>query len=68
MSATLGDDDFFQNVLQYIDQNTRDSFMTQTPPSFYPHEAEKRGLEDEPMTNELDNKRRGVFNFLLIRG
>jgi hypothetical protein len=68
MSATFGDDDFYQNLFQYMDPNTHNTLMNQIPLSFSPHEAEKHGLEDETMTDELDNKRRGVFNFLLIRG
>lgn len=68
MSATLEDNDFYQNIFQYMDQDTDNTFMNQIPLSFSPHEAEKHSLEDETMTHELDNKRRGVFNFLLIRG
>lgn len=65
MSATLGDDDFYQNLLQYMNQNTtQSSFM---PLSFSPHEAEKHSLEDGTMTDEVDSKRRGVsLQFLMI--
>lgn len=68
MSGTLGDNDFYENLLQYMNENTQIAFMNQTPLSFSPHEAEKHSLEDETMTEEVDNKRRGMFNFLLIRG
>jgi hypothetical protein len=66
MSATLGDNDFYEDLLQYMNENTQISFMNQTPLSFSPHEAEKRSLEDETMMEDVDNKRRGMFNFLLI--
>lgn len=65
MSAAFGDDDFYQNLLQYMNQNTitaQSSSMNTIPLSFSPHEAEKRGLEDEPMSDEIDTKRRGALS------
>ena len=57
MSGVLGDDDFYQNLLKYMNQNTEYSNF-QSLPSFSPHEAEKHGL-DEVMTDQTDSKRRG---------
>jgi hypothetical protein len=62
MSATLGDDDFYNNLLQYMNPNTiQNPFMNPQPLSFSPHEAEKHGREDEPMNDQVDPKRRGVY-------
>jgi hypothetical protein len=61
MSATMGDDDFYQNLLQYMNQSTSTSFLDGMPMSFSPHEAEKHSL-DETMTDDgaMDTKRRGA--------
>ena len=58
MSATLADADFYQSMLQYMDQDTQNPFMDTITPSFLPHEAEKHTL-DESM-KDIDTKRRGV--------
>lgn len=62
MSATMGDDEFYQNLLQYMNQNTSTTFVDTMPMSFSPHEAEKHSL-DEPMAEDgaMDSKRRGAF-------
>ena len=60
MSGTLGNDDFYQNLLQYMNQNTQYETISPQPMSFSPHEAEKHG-RDEIMTDENDSKRRGAF-------
>jgi len=59
MSTAMGDDDFYQNLLQYMNQNNQNPFQFSNPLSFSPTEAEKHGL-DESMTDESDNKRRGI--------
>jgi hypothetical protein len=61
MSGALGSDDFYQNLLQYMNQNTQYETVNSLPLSFAPHEAEKHG-RDEVMTDENDNKRRGAFD------
>ena len=60
MSATFGDDEFYNNLLQYMNQTTQGSFLNTMPLSFSPHEAEKHGL-DETMTDVTDSKRRGAY-------
>jgi len=64
MSANMGDDDFYQNLLQYMNQNTTTPFMYSNPLSFSPHEAEKHSLDDtESMNNDAtDSKRRGALH------
>jgi hypothetical protein len=58
MSTTLGDNDYYQNLLQYMNSNNQDSFLNSASLSFSPHEAEKRTL-DEMQTDQTDAKRRG---------
>jgi hypothetical protein len=62
MSGTMGTDDFYQNLLQYMNQNTQFETIDPAPLSFSPHEAEKHSLDDEVMTDDFDNKRRGAFS------
>lgn len=67
MSAGLGNDDFYQNLLQYMNRNAQSpsnavfQYNESNPLSFSPHEAEKHSL-DETMMDESDYKRRGVFS------
>ena len=67
MSAPLGSDDFYQNLLQYMNHNTTTSPVFTSPPatispmSFSTHEAEKHS-RDETMTDANESKRRGVFS------
>ena len=59
----MGDDEFYQNLLQYMNQSTSTSFLDSMPLSFSPHEAEKHSLDlDEPMIEDgaMDPKRRGA--------
>jgi hypothetical protein len=64
MSATMGDDDFYQNLLQYMNQSTSTPFLNSMPLSFSPQETEKHSL-DETMTDDgaMDSKRRGAFSY-----
>jgi hypothetical protein len=64
MSATLGDADFYQAMFQYIDQNNQSPFMSTIDTSFLPHDAEKHTLDHEPMSDDVDPKRRGPLSFL----
>lgn len=59
MSATVSDPDFYQNLLQFMNQSSENPFLN-TVPTFSPHEAEKHSL-DESMIEDTDPKRRGVF-------
>lgn len=59
MSATIGNDDYYQNLLQYMNLNTQSSILNSAPSSFSPHETEKRGL-DEMLMDQADTKRRGI--------
>ena len=62
MSATMADEDFYQNLMQYMNQNTTTPFMYSNPLSFSPHEAEKHSLDDaEDFAEDAnDSKRRGI--------
>ena len=64
MSATMADDDFYQNLLQYMNQNTTTPFIYSNPLSFSPHEAEKHSLDDAEEMDEdaMDTKRRGALH------
>ena len=59
----MADDDFYQNLLQYMNQSTTSPFMYSNPLSFTPHEAEKHSLDDAEGTSEdaNDSKRRGAL-------
>jgi hypothetical protein len=61
MSATLGGDDYYQNLLQYMNQNTESSFLDSASLSLSPHETEKRGFDDM-QTDQADTKRRGILS------
>ena len=56
----MGDDDFYQNLLQHMNQNTQDPFLYSTPMLFSPHEAEKHTLDDDSVMDEGESKRRGM--------
>jgi len=64
MSAAFGDDDFYQNLLQYMNQSTtpQGNVLYTTPPSFSPHEAEKHSLDDDSVMDEGESKRRESTN------
>jgi len=64
MSATVADTDFYQNLLEYMNQNGPNPFLTTIDTSsFLPHETEKHSL-DEAMKdiNDPDPKRRGAIS------
>jgi hypothetical protein len=58
----MADEDFYQNLMQYMNQNTTTPFMYSNPLSFSPHEAEKHSLDDaEDFAEDAnDSKRRGI--------
>jgi hypothetical protein len=60
----MADEDFYQNLLQYMNQNTATPLMFSNPLSFSPHEAEKHSLDDVEGMNDdaADTKRRGALH------
>lgn len=68
MSASLGDDDFYQNLFQFMNQSSvtqNPSFINPMPLALSPHEAEKHARDENMMDDgEGDSKRRGAFPFL----
>ena len=67
MSAALEDEDFYMNVLRYMNQDDRrnvSTFINPMTSSFPTHEAEKHGLDDETTLNELESKRRGACDLV----
>jgi hypothetical protein len=61
MSAALGDDDFYSNLMQYMNQDSLNPFLNSTAMSLSPHEAEKHTLDDDDsVMDEGESKRRGM--------
>jgi hypothetical protein len=72
-NTTLGDNDFYQNLFQFMNQSSvtqNPAFINPIPLSLSPHEAEKHARDDESMMDdeEGDNKRRGASSPLCLRG
>jgi len=71
MSASLGDNDFYQNLFQFMNQSSvtqNPSFVNPTMPlSLAQYESEKHGRDESMMDEGGDGKRRGQFPSLRLK-